>query len=519
MKHFDKVTLSREEEALAEIGRTRIDRKQARLVVVIFFLVLMLVPVVQFFVSIPSFELPVASSGPFLKQVRIYNQQVIERKQAWESALEKQSFLQHFLPLPFQLTLTKVLHTGNEKAIIGRHDWLFYERDVRYYQTPIDFQSVSCIADFAEQLKQRGIDLFLMPVPLKPSYYPFLLSGYYPEGSRLVHPDYERWKEALKSVGVTLIEMPETMSFLREDTHWEVAAMEEVADRLACEIRRIGIGADMEHYVREDRRVSQRGDIYSMLQGHEALCWGEPQTILAHQVLNERGEGILPSRESPILLLGDSFSNIYSLQGMGWGSGAGLAEQLAYYLQLPVDAIRRNDAGSIATRRMLQQEMMRGRDRLDGKRLLVWEFAERELAFGDWTPLTLTLGNPTLDDTFIAVQSGDSITLQGTLLERSSSPMPDKVTYADHVIALHLVDLHTPDGEPIAGEALVYTLGMRNRELTPEAFLRAGETIVVTLKNWQDKENEYGGFNRNELDNMELLLQEPVWGEHIQRIH
>ena len=96
--------------------------------------------------------------------------------------------------------------------------------------------------------------------------------------------------------------------------------------------------------------------------------------------------------------------------------------------------------------------------------------------------------------------------------------MPDKVTYADHVIALHLTDLRRTSGDSIPGEAVVYTMGMKNRELTPEAFLRAGDRIQITLKSWQDNEMQYGGFNRNELDDIELQLQEPVWGEKIRRI-
>jgi alginate O-acetyltransferase complex protein AlgJ len=59
---------------------------------------------------------------------------------------------------------------------------------------------------------------------------------------------------------------------------------------------------------------------------------------------------------------------------------------------LPVDVICRNDDGSHATREMLVQELRRGRDRLEGKRLVVWEFAARELASGDWKVLQLETG-------------------------------------------------------------------------------------------------------------------------------
>ena len=56
-------------------------------------------------------------------------------------------------------------------------------------------------------------------------------------------------------------------------------------------------------------------------------------------------------------MLGDSFSNIYSLGAMGWGKSAGLVEQLAFALQAPVDAILRNDAAAHATRDLLAIEV------------------------------------------------------------------------------------------------------------------------------------------------------------------
>jgi hypothetical protein len=69
---------------------------------------------------------------------------------------------------------------------------------------------------------------------------------------------------------------------------------------------------------------------------------------------------------------------------MGWGESAGFAEHLSRALGLrAIDCIVRNSNGAFATREILSQELARGRDRLAGKKLVVWEFAARELAFGD----------------------------------------------------------------------------------------------------------------------------------------
>ena len=66
-------------------------------------------------------------------------------------------------------------------------------------------------------------------------------------------------------------------------------------------------------------------------------------------------------------MLGDSFTNVFSLEPMGWGTSAGLAPQLARALGRDVDVIARNDAGAHATRRMLLDALAGGEDRLAGK--------------------------------------------------------------------------------------------------------------------------------------------------------
>jgi alginate O-acetyltransferase complex protein AlgJ len=90
------------------------------------------------------------------------------------------------------------------------------------------------------------------------------------------------------------------------------------------------------------------------------------------------------SDRAPTTALGDSFSNIYSLASMGWGESAGFVEQASYALARPVDRIVQNDDGAFATRAML---LRAGPERLGGKRVVIWQFAARELAFGDWRVL------------------------------------------------------------------------------------------------------------------------------------
>jgi hypothetical protein len=109
-----------------------------------------------------------------------------------------------------------------------------------------------------------------------------------------------------------------------------------------------------------------------------------PLGVTIQQVKDADGQNWQESADSEVLLLGDSFTNIYSLEYMGWGAAAGLGPQLSAELGHTIDVLAQNDSGAYATRQLLMQEQNAGTDRLAGKKLVVWEFAARELSVGDW---------------------------------------------------------------------------------------------------------------------------------------
>jgi alginate O-acetyltransferase complex protein AlgJ len=109
-----------------------------------------------------------------------------------------------------------------------------------------------------------------------------------------------------------------------------------------------------------------------------------PQEVTVQQVLDPLGSLARPDPGADVLLLGDSFTNVYSQAELGWGQGAGLAEQLAYRLGRPVDRIAVNAGGSHTTRKRLADLLRADPGRLDGKEVLVYQFAVRELSQGDW---------------------------------------------------------------------------------------------------------------------------------------
>ena len=175
--------------------------------------------------------------------------------------------------------------------------------------------------------------------------------------------------------------------YLATDTHWRPEAMEAVAERLGGFIAaHVGLDAAADPGYRIDRvEMRNTGDAARMLDLSDDSPLFPPETVWLRRVLQPDGSPWQSSRNADVLVLGDSFTNIYSLQSMGWGTAAGFAEQLSYALRRPVDRLAQNDEGAFATRAMLQGQP----DRLDGKRVVVYQFAVRELAFGDWKVLPL----------------------------------------------------------------------------------------------------------------------------------
>jgi hypothetical protein len=261
-------------------------------------------------------------------------------------------------------------------------------------------------------------------------------------------------------------------------------------------------------FLSEPAEVSGRGDTALMLGLPEGSRWNVEETVEVRRIRVADGSPWQPDPSSPVLLMGDSFTNIYSQDELGWGSGAGLAEQLSVRLRRAVDRISRNDSGASATREMLASELMRNPMRLEGKKVVIWQFAMRELVVGDWKKISLpeagTGPNGTPD--FLVLNSGETRTFHGRIKAMGELPRVGQTPYKDYLTAFHL--------EEVGGTAqtVIYLQTLRDRELTDAARLAPGQNISVNMSSWVDAEEAFGSMNRGDLDDGSLLLQEPNFG-------
>ena len=456
---------------------------------------------------------------------------------AAEKALEENSVLVGKLRPLMQSFLVRVFREGNQQVVIARGGGLFFRKDLdyvngksfldthhireRFVNEHVAGDPLPAIYEFQKELAARGIRLILVPVPVKPCVEGHQLGATQTPGFHLrQNAAFAQCLDTLRTRGIEVFDAGPLLferlkksarsQYLATDTHWTPDAMEAVARAVAGKILP---PKNPPPEAPAGLSVRAHGDTVALLGLSKEQTVFPAESVEIHPVLSgaDRWQSS-PSAE--VLLLGDSFSNIYSLGQMGWGEGAGFAEQLSAALGQPVDAILRNSDGAFATRQMLQQELALGRDRLAGKKVVVWEFAVRELSFGDWKLLPLKLGQPlaSVASGFYCPPKGKRVLIEGTVAGVSSVPRPGSVPYKEHIMSVRLADV-VAEGARVGGECLVYTWSMREQQLSGAARLRPGDHVRWEVCAWEDVQSTREKFQRSELDDPAVLLEAFAWFE------
>lgn len=558
--------LHREEVAKIEVGHTNISPRAAWALIVLFLVSIAAVPAVQVVhdglardetcwgrfardISGAGERLTDTRAAPWLvRRVFNANARLLRGINTFEDNLEDEALLGKLVHARTQALLTEWGGVGNEKAYLGSGQWVFFRPGIDYvtgrgflepaslamraaagseWQDAPQPDPRKAILEFKDQLASRGITLIVMPTPVKPTVQPEKLSARYADCKvPLQNPSFERFKRDLEARGVLVFDVAQALvdakrssgrdQYLAGDTHWRPEAMELAARRLKAFIEQhVALpAAPPRRYKTEAVGMENLGDVVVMLKLPAGQTIYRKQKVTVHQVLTDGGQLWRADKGADILLLGDSFTNVYSLEPMGWGSTAGLAERLSFSLQRGVDRISRNDNGAFATREMLSLALAKGRDRLAGKRVVVWQFAARELVIGDWKAVAMTLGVP-VPGRFVVPAEGAEMIVTGIVEDVSAVPKPGSVPYKDHIVAVHLTDLATEAGPIAGGQAVVYMWSMRDNKWTTAARYRPGKRVKLRLKSWYDVSDGLDAIKRSELADDDLRLEDPCWGEEV----
>ncbi|VGO21652.1 alginate O-acetyltransferase AlgX-related protein [Pontiella sulfatireligans] len=551
MKATNPIPLSREEIANVEVGHTAISPRSAAVATLVFLALVLTVPVLQQFADVRAYlagerntpwpqsldmvaalgELPPVreGNGP-LQTVLERNTFLLKRINTYEDRLENRSILTKSLLGPGQEVLTRFLGAGNEKAYPGRDGWLYYRPDVDYVIGPSFLDAgvlerkawggntwdplphpdpVAAVIDFHRQLALQGVELVLVPAPVKSGIVPAPLSGE-KQALPIQNPAYDEFKQRMADAGIAVFnsapilaqqfESTQVAPYLVTDTHWTPDGMDAVAKGLAEFLQHRYFPSEEKKPVYTRNPVVQMapGDIAAMLKLPEGSTLFADQTVTVQQV--HAVADVPPLVYAEVLLLGDSFANIYSAKEMGWGEHAGLVEQLEFHLQRPVARLVRNDNAAYASREMLRDEWIRGHNPLLGKKVVVWEFAARELASGDWRVFELKpSASKAGSESLFVPEDGQDVVLNATINAVSEIPVPGSVPYRDHVCMVHFKEV---DGER---ESIAFMRSMQDNKLSEVAEWKPGSQVKVRLRSWNDVFDQYGSMNQSELDAFPLL--------------
>ena len=342
---------------------------------------------------------------------------------AYEKKMEETSVFALEIRPVYQFARYRLLRDFGDKAIAGKRGWLFYRPGVEYLYRPsvtdkrarsVDYNDkplvddpVAAIARFREQLREFGCSLLVVIIPGKPSIYPDLLApGIVVDPGRPCISRSIDMIAALRAEGVDVADLFKPMLderlndprcgdsvYLRLDTHWRSRGLLCAARTVAAAVRRYPWYAD-DHEIREyavDTIVVKRsGDIAGMTKledfkiGDFSMRFPTENVDCYRVVAVDREDGgaVISRqpyrddyRKSRILILGDSFSRIYQTDAP---RSAGWIAHLARELSEPLASIVNDGGASTLVRETLSRKV----NVLRGKKLVIWEFVERDFRFG-----------------------------------------------------------------------------------------------------------------------------------------
>ena len=288
-------------------------------------------------------------------------------------------------------------------AVAGNDGWLFFGGELRLLSLgkfwgdearkvsrahkPELADPLPAILDFQQQLKARGIELLVVPVPPKAAVYPEKIVAGYNAAADDPAPMLHRFYQELTAAGVDVLDLtatfvqnhdhPKGPVFCKTDSHWSgigcVLAAEAIAEKVRGKILRPSTARE---YSAEWKEADREGDLASLV-ARDGRKLG-PEKI-AVQSVSEKGTGaaVQDDPNSPLLLLGDSHTLIYHDRDF-LPVRAGLVDQLASQLGFAPDLIGTSGSGATPVRINLYRRSVKDPGYLAKKKVVVWCFAARE---------------------------------------------------------------------------------------------------------------------------------------------
>lgn len=321
---------------------------------------------------------------------------------AYEKSLEDNSKVSQWIQPYIRLLQFAVLKNAGDQVVLGEDGWFFYRPGVQYLIEPYPSRPepnemiedpLVAILDLQAQLNERGIHLIVMPAPNKESIYPDILSFRAERTEQPVYQHTAQFIQRMRNAGIDVIDLFDLYTqssdegfYLMQDTHWSTQGMRKAAQSTANKLMDSGLVTKGEAaYSLKEIQLRQYGDLIRMIQIPYIERFYEPEPLQCLQVIDPSTNNPIQSEpNASVLVMGDSFLRIYELDEPG---SAGFVSHLAYELQQPITALI-NDGGAST---LVRQELARKPELLRNKKVVIWEFVERDLRFGlgGWPKIAL----------------------------------------------------------------------------------------------------------------------------------
>jgi hypothetical protein len=350
--------------------------------------------------------------------------------QRLESDLESRCRLAQAVRPWTQYVRFVLFEDAGDQAMLGRSGWFFYKPAVRYLVEPCPLANAAmvirsvpvraswetpygvttnendifaAIVSFRDELARRGIRLLVMPAPNKSSIYPEMLTGRAKQASGSVNPTTQTLLAQLREAGVETVDLFEIFRiarnsaglengtnpqsairnpqsapyYLAQDSHWSPEGMRLAAEAVARRLLDAGwVEKGPVKYEMKPVTVERYGDVLRMIRVPRVERLFRPERTSCTQVMDTRtGKPYTDDPNSPVLVLGDSFLRIFERDGPGSG---GFIAHLACHLGFGLTSLV-NDGGAST---LVRQQLARKPALLQGKKVVIWEFVERDIRFG-----------------------------------------------------------------------------------------------------------------------------------------
>jgi alginate O-acetyltransferase complex protein AlgJ len=297
------------------------------------------------------------------------------------------------------------------KALAGADGFLFFRQSIAYAlggdlgKQHRDRNPLPVIAAFGKLLAKHGVDFLFVPVPTKVEIFadkaastPAKDAGLARFAGQVANPFERKFLLELAAEGVETVDlMPAFLAaraeggktaeplYQKQDTHWTSRGLELGAKLVAERVRRYPwykeLASHRRAYHTKDASFTRHGDLHSRLPEDEKAGFA-PETLVGHQIVGADGTLYDDDPDSPVVLLGDSFTGVYELMDC---EHAGVSAHLAKELGYPLDLVMSYGGGP----NVRQKLMRRGEDALGGKKLVIWMMTARDLYdfWEGWQPL------------------------------------------------------------------------------------------------------------------------------------